>query len=207
MRILGLYRSDYTRRLHLRAMAKELGTGHGTLLPHLRRLEEDRILVGARAGKNKEYSLNPNNILARDYIALAERFEAIRCLAGNFTIKRLAEELSGLGLEGTVALFGSYAKDYATEASDIDLFYLGRLQEDKVEAIRKFGRIYGKEIDIKQSTVEHFRDGLIAGDAMVKEVVKGHIVLQNPDPFVNVLWRHLPWTLRLCAGALGRGRG
>jgi len=190
LRILGLYRSDYTRRLHLRAMAKLLGTGHGTLLPHLRRLEEDKILVGARAGKNKEYSLNLNNILARDYVALAEKFEAIRCLAGNFTIKKLTEELSRLGLEGAVVLFGSYAKDYATEASDIDLFYLGRLQEDKVEAIRKFGKIYGKEIDVKQSTVEHFKDGLIVGDALVKEVIGGHIVLQNPDPFVNVLWRH-----------------
>lgn len=188
--ILSLYKTDYTRSPHARAMAKLLETSHVTLLPHLKRLERSKVLISRKVGKNKEYSLNFANILTKDYLIVAEKLEAIRYLGKNFLIKKISEQLLNVDTTGSIVLFGSYAKNYATEASDIDLLYLGKLSEIQVEEIKKIGRIYGKEINVKTSTIKNFNDGLRTGDALIKEVMKSHIILQNPDQFVNLLWRY-----------------
>lgn len=188
--ILQLYRNSYDASFHVRAMAKLLGTSHVTLLPHLRRMEKSRILISRKVGKNKEYLLNPDNVITKDYLVIAEKLETIGYLEKNFLIKKISEQLLNLGLTGTVVLFGSYAKNYATEASDIDLLYLGKLSEGMLEEIKKFGKTYGKEINVKTATLKNFKEGLRTGDALIKEIVKSHIILQNPELFVSLLWRH-----------------
>jgi predicted nucleotidyltransferase len=188
--IITLYRSNYNSSFHARAMAKLLKTSHVTLLPHLRKLEKNRILISRRVGKNKEHLLNPDNILTKDYLTIAEKFETIRYLQKNFLLKKISEQLLTLNLTGSIILFGSYTKNYATEASDIDMFHLGKLTETQRQKIRKIGETYGKEINIKTATMENFVDGLKSGDPLTKEIVKEHMVLQNPDLFVNLLWRN-----------------
>lgn len=188
--ILNLYRTDYTKSLHVRAIAKLLNTSHVTLLPHLKKLEKNKILISRKVGKNKEYLLNPNNILTKDYLALSEKLEAIKYLQKNFLIKKVYQHLINVNVQGAVVLFGSYAKNYATETSDIDLFCLSKLSENQILEIKKIGKIYGKEISIKTSTIKNFNEGLIIGDTLIKEIIKNHVILQNPDLIVNLLWRN-----------------
>jgi len=188
--IMGLYRSDYHKSFHARAMAKLLDTSHVTLLPHLKRLERNKILISRKVGKNKEYLLNPDNIITKDYLIIAEKLETIKYLEKNFLIKKISVQLFDLDTTSSIVLFGSYAKNYATEASDVDLFYLGKLSETQKGEVKKIGKIYGKEISVKTATVENFNDGLRTRDALIREVVKSHIILQNPEVFVNLLWRH-----------------
>ncbi|MCW3985518.1 MAG: nucleotidyltransferase domain-containing protein [Candidatus Bathyarchaeota archaeon] len=188
--ILNLYRTDYAKSLHVRAMAKQLNTSHVTLLPHLKKLEKNKILISRKVGKNKEHLLNSNNILTKDYLSVSEKLEAIKYLQKNFLIKKISQHLINVNVQCAIVLFGSYAKDYVTEASDIDLFYLGKLSENQIMEIKKIGKIYGKEINIKTSTIKNFNEGLITGDTLIKEIVKNHIILQNPDLFVNLLWRN-----------------
>lgn len=188
--ILNLYRSNYNSNLHARAIAKLLGTSHVTLLPHLRRLEKSKVLVSRRVGKNKEYSLNPDNVITKDYLTIAEKLEAIKYLQKNFLIKKISEQLLTLNLTGSIMLFGSYAKNYATQTSDIDILYLGKLTETQKLEIKKIGKIYGKEINVKTSTTDNFIEGLKSRDTLTKEIIKKHIAIQNPELFVNLCWRH-----------------
>ena len=188
-RILSLYRTDYTANLHMRAMAKLLGTSHMTLLPHLKRLEETKILQTETVGKNKQYTLNKNNLLTKYYLIVTEGFATIAYLQKTFIIKKLAEHLNNLGIQNPLILFGSYAKGYATEESDIDLFSIGKLTENQQTNIKKFEATFGKKINMKTATVENFEAGLRTGDILIKEVVANHIVISNPDPFVTLLWR------------------
>ena len=188
-RILSLYRTDYTANLHMRAMAKLLGTSHMTLLPHLKRLEETKILQTETVGKNKQYTLNKNNLLTKYYLIVTEGFVTIAYLQKTFIIKKLAEHLNNIGIQNPLILFGSYAKGYATEESDIDLFSIGKLTENQQTNIKKFEATFGKKINIKTATVENFEAGLRTGDILIKEVVANHIVISNPDPFVTLLWR------------------
>lgn len=192
--ILNLYRTDYTKSLHVRAIAKLLNTNHVTLLPHLKKLEKNKTLISRKVGKNKEYLLNPNNILTKDYLALSEKLEAIKYLQKNFLIKKIYQHLINVNVQGAVVLFGSYAKNYATETSDIDLFFLGKLSKNQILDIKKIGKIYGKEISIKTSTIKNFNEGLTTGDTLIKEIIKNHVILQNPDLIVNLLWRNYSGT-------------
>jgi predicted nucleotidyltransferase len=187
--ILNLYRTDYTANLHMRAMAKLLDTSHMTLLPHLKHLEELKILKAQTVGRNKQFTLNKENILTKHYLAVAEEFATISYLNKNFLIKKLVEHLSLLDLFLPLILFGSYTKGYATEESDIDLFAIGKLQSNQLEHLNKFETTYGKKINLKTVTAENFNVALRNGDILIKEVVANHIILANPDPFVGLLWR------------------
>jgi predicted nucleotidyltransferase len=189
-KVLSLYRADYAASLHMRAIAKILSVSHMTLLPHLKRLEELKILLSTRVGRNKQYMLNQDNILTKYYLTTTEELVTIDYLEKNFLIKKLAEHLNNIDTTNPLILFGSYAKDYATEESDIDLFCIGELAENQKNNIKNFETTFGKKINIKTATTENFNTGLRTGDLLIKEIIKNHIILRNSDPFVTILWRY-----------------
>jgi predicted nucleotidyltransferase len=189
-RILSLYRTDYSASIHIRAMAKLIGTSHVTLLPHLKRLEELKILYSEKTGKNKQYRLNKDNILTKHYLTVTEELATIDYLEKNFLIKKFTEHLASINIASPLILFGSYTKDYATEESDIDLFCIGKIPENQISQIKKFESTFGKKINIKTAATENFNTGLRTGDILIKEIVKNHIILQNADLFVTLLWRY-----------------
>jgi len=169
-------------------MAKYLGISHVTLIPHLKRLESDRILKSQKTGKNKEYFLNFKNTIVEKYMSIAETLETVKFLNKHFLVKKIYEEISSPD-GGSLILFGSWAKSYATEESDIDIFILGEMPDDKSKQIIKVGEIYGKKINVKTSSIKNFDDELKNGIPLIKEIVEGHIILENPDLFVNLLWK------------------
>ena len=187
---LSLFRTDYATSLHVRAMANLLNVSHMTLLPHLNRLEDLKILQSAKIGKNKHYRLNQDNILTKYNLTTTEELVTIEYLEKNQFIRKLAEHLNTVDTPNPLILFGSYAKDYATEESDIDLFCIGELAENQKNNIKNFETTYGKKINIKTATTENFNTGLRTGDLLIKEIIKNHIILRNSDPFVTILWRH-----------------
>ena len=190
LKIIALYRTDYTASLHVRAIAKLLGTSHVTILPHLEQLEQIKILQHEKIGRNKQYLLNKANILTKYYLTTTEQLAAISYLEKNFTIKKLAENLNSLDTSNPLVLFGSYADNSATDESDIDLFSIGTLTKDQTSHIKKFESTYGKKINIKTATTENFNTALRTGDILIKEIVRNHIILRNADPFVTMLWRY-----------------
>ncbi|MCW4007107.1 MAG: nucleotidyltransferase domain-containing protein [Candidatus Bathyarchaeota archaeon] len=189
LKILTLYRTDYEANFHIRAMAKLLGTSHVTLLPHLKHLEQTKILQHKTVGRNKQYLLNKANILTKYYLTAAEQLETISYLEKTFIIKKLAEHLSNIENANSLILFGSYASATAIEQSDIDLFCIGTLTKEHVTQIKKFEATYGKKINTKTATAEDFKMGLRTGDLLTKEIIRNHIILCNPDQFVTILWR------------------
>ncbi len=190
LRVLSLYRPNYLAQHHTREIAKLTGKSHVTLLPHLKALEKDKVLMAKIIGKNKVHSLNLDNILTRDYMQISELFESILYQEQVFLIKKITAEISKLDLPGSVILFGSYAKKTSKEDSDIDLFYLGELREAEITKIKAMGKTYGKTINLKTAIVQNFEMGLRKKDALITEILKSHIILHNPDTFINLLWRY-----------------
>ncbi|MCW4044501.1 MAG: nucleotidyltransferase domain-containing protein [Candidatus Bathyarchaeota archaeon] len=188
-RILALYRTDYAASLHARAMAKLLNTSHMTLLPHLKKLEQHKILQSKKEGRNKQYTLNKDNTLTKHHLIITEELTTITYLQKNFLIKKLNQHLTNTDTTNPLILFGSYAKGYATEESDIDLFIIGKTTPNQLSQIKKFETTFGKKINIKTATADNFNAGLRTGDILIKEIVRNHIILQNADPFVTTLWR------------------
>ncbi len=190
LRVISLYRQDYLARHYIREMAKLTKKSHVTLLPHLKALEKDKILIPKTVGKNKVYSLNFDNIIAKNYLLLSETAEAIVYSEEVFLIKKITAEIFNLNLDGTIILFGSYAKRTFKEDSDIDVFFIGKITEKEIQEIRKIGKTYGKTINVKISMPNSFESGLRKKDPLIMEIIKNHVLLQNPEPFINALWRY-----------------
>jgi predicted nucleotidyltransferase len=189
-KILALYRTEYSASLHIRAMAKLIGTSHVALLPYLKRLEEQKILYSEKAGKNKQYLLNKENTLTKHYLIITEELATISYLEKNFLVKKLAEHLNSMDTANPLILFGSHVKNYATEESDVDLFSIGKLAENQLSHLKKFEATFGMRINLKTATTENFNAGLRTGDILIKEIIKNHIILSNPSPFITMLWRY-----------------
>ena len=190
LKIIALYRTNYSASLHVRAIAKLLDTSHVTILPHLKQLEKIKILQHEKIGRNKQYILNKANILTKYYLTITEQLTTINYLEKNLIIKKLAEHLTAINTPNPIILFGSYADNSATDESDIDLFSIGTLTKNQLSHIKKFEITFGKKINIKTAPTQNFNTGLRTGDILIKEIVRNHIILSNPDPFITMLWRH-----------------
>ena len=129
-------------------------------------------------------------ILTKNHIIISELFESINYQEQVFLIKKINTEISKLNPSGSIILFGSYAKKTFKEDSDIDLFYLGELKEMDMIKIKAIGKTYGKTINLKTTTSENFESGLRKKDALIMEIIKYHVLLQNTDAFINALWRY-----------------
>jgi len=188
--IINLFKSNYLGQFHVREMAKLIKKSHVTLLPHLKALEKDKIIYAKTIGKNKVYSINFENIITKNYLTLSETVETTAFLEQIFLIKKITKEIFNLNLSGTIMLFGSYAKKTFQEDSDIDLFYLGQITDKEIQNMKALGKIYGKTINVKKSILKNFESGLRKKDPLITEIIKNHIILQNPEQFVNALWRY-----------------
>ncbi|MDO8741161.1 MAG: nucleotidyltransferase domain-containing protein [Candidatus Woesearchaeota archaeon] len=188
--ILKQYLSNYLAQYHVRQLAQLIKKSHVTLLPHLKTLEKDKVMVSKKAGKNKVYSLNMENVAVRNYIVVAELIETATFIEQVFVIKKIFSDIFELNLGGTLLVFGSYAKRAFTKDSDIDLLYIGNITESQIGEIRNIGKIYGKIINAKKSTIKNFEDAVRRKDPLIMEILKNHILLQNAELFVDILWRY-----------------
>ncbi len=188
LKILGLFLGDYRRSLHVREIARDVGVDVKAVGIQLRRLENINVLSSIIKGRNKEYRLKLDNLLAKYYMILAETFASIRFLEKNFLIKRLMSE-TGDKLEGTTVLFGSFARGEMTEESDIDLFIISSRKPD-AGVIRETGSLFDREVNIKSTDMKQFLNGLMDNDPLMMEVVSNHIVLKGIDDFCEIMWRY-----------------
>lgn len=188
LKILGLFLGDYRRSLHVREIARDVGVDVKAVGLQLRRLENINVLSSIIKGRNKEYRLKLDNLVAKYYMILAETFASIRFLEKNFLIKRLMSE-TGDKLEGTTMLFGSFAKGEMTEESDIDLFIISNRKPD-ADVIRETGSLIDREVNIKSTNMKQFLNGLMDNDPLIMEVVSNHIVLKGIDDFCEIMWRY-----------------
>lgn len=190
LEIISLFRINYLAGFHIRQMGGLIGRSHVSLLPHLKELEKDKILISKEVGKNKVFHLNLENNQVREFLSLAEKSKSIELLNKELFLKKLHEEFLILDLNGSLILFGSYASKTHTNQSDIDLFYLGDITETGSKKIKDLGKIYKKEIHLNAMTISQFREQLVKRNILIKEIINNHIILCNHDVFINEVWRY-----------------
>lgn len=188
--ILRLYLADYRRKLFLREISRMSGVPLRTAQRLLDGLVKHNILKSSVKGKNKYFSLNLDNNLAKEHLLRSETLALTVLLEENFLLKKIYSEIFSLAPAGAVVLFGSYAKEKQNKESDIDLLYIGEKGEQFVSEMKKTGSLYGKEINLKKTTHANFEKALRKKDALVQEVLKNHILLHQPSVFVDCVWRY-----------------
>lgn len=188
LRILGLFSNDYSKAIHVREIARNIQIDVKAVGIHLNRLEKTNVLSSTLRGRNKEHRLNLSNPVTMFYIILAEAFASINYLENNFLVKKLTSEIANK-IEGTIILFGSFARGEANEESDIDLFVISDKKAD-TEAVNEAGRFIGREINMKSTGKKQFLNGLMENDPLINEVVSSHIMIKGVDDLVEIMWRY-----------------
>ena len=169
---------------------KLIEKSHVGLLPNLKKLEEEKFLLSKQVGKSKVFSLNLNNNQTKELILLAEKKRTLELLNKEFFIKKIYDEYIKTNLNGCLILFGSYASGINTKESDIDLIYIGEISNNEKEIIKDLGKVYNKEIHLTIMGLEEFKEQLHKQNALIKEIIKNHIILYNHDFLINELWRY-----------------
>lgn len=190
LEIISLFRSNYFNQFYVREMAKLIKKSHVSLLPHLKSFENDKILTSKNVGKSRVYSLNLENNQVREFLSLSEKKESLSLLNKEFLIKKIYDEFIELNIYGCLILFGSYASQTHNKESDIDFLYIGEIKESEKKKIKEFGKTYNKEIHLMSINLGQFKEQLSKQGALIKEILKNHIILYNHDIFINEVWRH-----------------
>ena len=179
LRILSLFTKGYNKEIYIREVERILSISSRTALVTLDKLEKKGILESKTRGKIKVYSIK-KTIISREHFVFIEQYKKILFLEKNPLIKEIVEKLDEI-LEGTTLIFGSYAKEIQKEDSDLDLFIVGKHNEDRIKEV---GHKYGIEINIKSYPLDIFKKE-INEDILLKEVIENHIIIKDTEGFVR----------------------
>ncbi len=188
LKIIGLYADNYKKSIHLREIARKTNIDVKSIQLQLKKLERINVLSSILKGKNKEYTLNLNNVITKYYLIMAEGFISVIYLKKHFLIKKILDEI-GKKIDDPLILFGSFVKGGHTKESDIDIFVISEKKIDK-RMVLETSDLVNRDINIKSSNKTQFFSGLQNKDPLVNEVVSNHIILKGIDPFCEIMWRY-----------------
>lgn len=162
-RILALIMDAPERRLHLRAIARAVGTSAGTAARELGRLEDVGLVRRTREGNQVYFEARPNQPL------FGQIRDVVRQVAGAPYILR--KHLAGLAGVERAVIFGSYADGRLKPDSDVDLLILGDPDRDELtERLEMAGLEINRPVnEVVMSQIE-FDARLARGDRLVESI-------------------------------------
>ncbi|NOQ37349.1 hypothetical protein GQ472_00545 [archaeon] len=179
LKILSVFTKGYDKEYYIREVEKLLSVSSRTALVTLAKLEKKGILKSKTKGNVKIYSIKKSTI-SREFFLLAEQYKRIQFLEENHLIKEVLEKADEF-MQGIVIVFGSFAKGIQKDDSDLDLFIVGKFDEDRIKEI---GKKYGVDINIKSYPMKIFEKE-IHDDILLKEVTGNHILIKDTEGFVR----------------------
>lgn len=179
LRMLALFTKGFNKEYYIRETHKLLGLSPRAAQLILADLERRGAIESQIRGKIRSYRIR-KNIMAREYLALAEEYKKIFFLENNELLREVVGKLSEHA-EGIITVFGSFAKGNQKEDSDLDVLIAGKCDKDAIAALSKQ---YGVSINVKnypQSTFEQ----CIKSDVLLREVAENHIILAGIEGFLK----------------------
>jgi len=140
-------------------------------------------------GRAKTISLNRDNPVIRSYLSIAS--EEQKAAYKQPIIRIIADELN---TKDIVILFGSFADNTQTKKSDIDILVISRSGR-KTISFSRYELLFKRQINPIFMTRREFRLMLRQKqENLGKQVLKKHIILNNPEAFWElVLNANLRW--------------
>ena len=179
--ILVLFSFDYNKRYSVKELANLVGIPQRTTSRYLDYLNELNLIDSKTIGRTRVFSLDTGK---RETFILINLIESYKALSYK-SMPDLWIILDDFMQFGDIVLFGSYAKGYFTEDSDIDLLILSKRSKKAVEHTR----LYSKDINIHFSTLNSFEKSLKQKNTLAIEIVRSHVVFGSAD-FIKLCWRY-----------------
>lgn len=138
--LFRLYFTNPEKQYYLRELERLLDIPVSMIRKELLSLEKDGIFLSAKKGNLTYYYLNKDYPLFDELKNIIFKTIGIKAL-----LKETLEKTKGIE---TAFVYGSFAKNEEKANSDIDLFIIGDVNEDKlVSQIRKLEEILKREIN------------------------------------------------------------
>jgi len=194
LKIIDLLAKNTEKEFSINEIAKNLEEFYSFVHRTVNRLTKDGVIIKRKVGKSYICSLNLENEKTSALIQLTEIEKREKFYTTNKELRLILEDFVK-SLEPqhkniiTIVLFGSYAKENATEKSDVDIMLMATKKIEIEKIIKEIYAKYGKEIIPIIMTVDDFKNQ--KEKAVIKEMIKDHYVLYGVEKFVDLVFRKL----------------
>jgi predicted nucleotidyltransferase len=173
-KIILLFVYNQERELYLSEIARQVKTSAGTAQRELNGLRKMDFVSFKKRGNLSLYRLNPKFPLLGEIEAIIRKTLGIEVMLG--------EELRKVKRISFAFIFGSYAKGRLKSDSGIDLYVVGRPDEDDVyRAVRSVEDAAGREINYHIAGEDEFARKARTGSFMRNVIAKPTMVLGEED--------------------------
>lgn len=155
-------------RIHLREIAKRIGTNPMMVIRKMRLLVKGNIVDFAQEGKNKAYFLK-TTAEAKAYVFMAEKYALLAALRKYPELRGITDKINADKRIELAILFGSYAKSIPKKDSDIDIYI-----ETENSNIKRELHLFDSKLSIKIG--KYNKDNLL-----IREIDKNHVILKGVE--------------------------
>lgn len=174
-RILALIMDGPDRRMHLRGIARAVGTSAGTAARELGRLEEAGLVRRTREGNQVYFEARPEQPL------FGQIRDVVRQVAGAPIILR--RHLSGLAGVERAVIFGSYAHGPLKPDSDVDILIVGTPDRDELtDRLEMASLEVSRPVNEVVMTREELDARRVRGDRFVESIDTQPTIQVVPTP-------------------------
>jgi len=171
--ILALLVDEPARRVHLRAIARTVGTSAGTAARELGHLERAGLVTRTPEGAQVYYQANAESPL------LEPVREIVRKSIGAPSVLRRA--LAGVPGVDRALVFGSYARGDTRADSDVDLLVIGTPdRDDLTDRLEVAGREIGRPVNEVVMSASELEERRARGDRFLASVETGDSIVVLP---------------------------
>jgi predicted nucleotidyltransferase/predicted transcriptional regulator with HTH domain len=165
-KLLTYFYANRSDRAYVRQLANALSVDSTNLSRELARLEREGLLRSEVEGRQRYYSINPQ------YPYLKAVFSLLQGTVGIVpTLKSALHRVRGID---QAYLYGSFAKNEADAASDIDLFIVGQPDPENLTAeVRKLEKALNREVNYTVFNPQELKRKLAAHDPFLTDVWEG----------------------------------
>jgi predicted nucleotidyltransferase len=150
-KIIRLFLWNPKRDFNVAEIAAAAQTKPETARQELLKLQEIDLVAMKKKGNLNIYSLNSSNYFLNEITGIMKK-----CFGIEDDIKQALEEIDGIAF---AFLFGAYVKRHFKTKSDIELFIIGEVAEDKIQgAINPIKNFVGREIKYHIASPKEFRE-------------------------------------------------
>src|SRR3989338_3165140 len=190
--ILGVFKKDLFASLTFKQIKEESGQKSNNIVQiALKKFKEQDLVKTEITGDVTTYSLNINNNLPLSYLNLINDLEIQRRKFPKEILSEIQKRISKQTNFFILILFGSYAKNKATEKSDLDIAVIIESEQTKKEVtplIETVKRREIKPIDYHIFTKEEFLEMLKAESENVgKQIYKNSIICYGFIEYCNLI--------------------
>lgn len=190
--ILGLFRNDIFVELTFKQIKEQSKQKSNNVLQiALKEFQKDDLIKIKRIGDVSAYSLNLDSPLAISYLNLVNQELVIKKKLPIETLEEIKKRIFSHTEFFILIVFGSYAKDKATERSDLDIAVIVESEETKKE-IKPFLETVKRRcvfsIDYHTFTRKEFLNMLHAEyENLGKQIKKTGFVYYGFIPYLNLV--------------------